>query len=109
MMQFKIFIVCAFSFYSTYDFAFAQNAGNSYMTFDQFFQNYTMINPASNDSTGKFIVKVGDNTLYGLFDGVNRFYFDADYRPGRNTRNSYSRFGALVQRINRGSFIHTTK
>lgn len=87
----------------------AQTGTNISGIFDQFFQNYYMINPASNDSSGKFSVSLGHTALTGLFEGVNRQYFDADFRPGKIDNTSFSRFGLLVVNINDGAFISRSR
>lgn len=46
--------------------------------FDQFFNNYYLVNPANDDSTSSLKIRLGNRSLTGLFSGVNRIYFDAD-------------------------------
>jgi hypothetical protein len=68
-----------------------------------------MVNPASSDSSGKFSVRLGYSFLQGLFEGVNRSYFDADLKPGKGKKISYSRFGIFIQSSNDGGFINRTR
>lgn len=46
--------------------------------FDQFFNDYYLVNPANEDSTASFRLRAGNRSLTGVFQGVNRVYFDAD-------------------------------
>jgi len=87
----------------------SQSAGGSFLTFDQFFQNYAMFNPASEDTSGKFNLRIGNSALYGLFEGVNRRYLDLDFKPGSRKSLSYSKIGALVQTNNDGPFIKRSR
>ncbi|MBO9699044.1 MAG: type IX secretion system membrane protein PorP/SprF [Sporocytophaga sp.] len=87
----------------------SQSAGGSFLTFDQFFQNYAMFNPASEDTSGKFNLRIGNSALYGLFEGVNRRYLDLDFKPGNRKSLSYSKIGALIQTNNDGPFIKRSR
>lgn len=80
--------------------------GNSLSgTFDQYFQNYNLVNPASVDSSDKFSVRLGHVALTGLFEGVNRSYIDADFKPGERSNPSFSRLGIFIISNNDGAFI----
>lgn len=46
--------------------------------FDQFFNNYYLVNPANEDSAASLRLRIGNRSLTGIFAGVNRIYFDAD-------------------------------
>jgi hypothetical protein len=87
----------------------AQTGDITPVVFDQFFQNYYLINPASSDSTGKIQVNIGNRSLIGLFDGVNRLYVDGNVRINHHTAMQYSRLGALVIAYNDGAFINRTR
>lgn len=64
---------------------FAQSGENTPAIYDQFFKNYYLVNPASNTSEETFALRLGNRTLTGLFQGVNRFYADANLTfSGRN-------------------------
>lgn len=88
---------------------FAQSGDNNPIVFDQFFQNYYMINPASHDSTDKFQVAIGNRSLIGLFEGVNRLYVDANIRIMHRSQLQYSRIGLLIIAYNDGAFINRTR
>lgn len=87
----------------------AQTGDIAPVIFDQFFQNYYLINPASSDSTGKVQVSIGNRSLIGLFDGVNRLYIDANVRVNHGSPMQYSRVGASVIAYNDGAFINRTR
>jgi hypothetical protein len=89
--------------------AIGQSTGGSFLTFDQFFQNYALFNPASEDTSGRFALRIGNSALYGLFEGVNRRYFDLDFKPGNRKALSYSKIGILVQSNNDGPFIKRSR
>lgn len=88
--------------------AVAQLKDNSVVEFNQFFQNYTALNPASNDSVGKFQLNLGNRTFTGLFEGVNRVYADASLKIN-HSNTQYSKFGVLINRFNDGEYINRTK
>jgi hypothetical protein len=48
--------------------------------FDQFFNNYYLLNPANADSSYKINIKASDKTVTGLFQGVSKIYLDADLK-----------------------------
>jgi hypothetical protein len=87
----------------------AQTGYESPIVFDQFFQNYNLLNPASEDSTGKAHVRIGNRSLIGLFSGVNRLYVDGDVKIKHRSLNQYSRLGVLIIAYNDGAFISRTK
>ena len=94
------------------DFAFnssAQSGDLNPIVFDQFFKNYYMINPASMDSTGKVQIALGNRSLTGLFEGVNRLYADVNVRLNHSSQAQFSRIGALVITYNDGAFINRTR
>jgi hypothetical protein len=89
--------------------AHAQTGYESPIVFDQFFQNYNLLNPASEDSTGKGHVRIGNRSLIGLFSGVNRLYVDGDVKIKHRSFSQYSKLGLLVIAYNDGAFISRTK
>lgn len=89
--------------------AHAQTGYEAPIVFDQFFQNYNLLNPASSDSSGKAHLRIGNRSLIGLFSGVNRLYVDGDVKIKHRSLNQYSSLGALVIAYNDGAFISRTK
>lgn len=87
----------------------AQSGYESPIVFDQFFQNYYLLNPASSDSSGKGQLIIGNRSLIGLFGGVNRLYFDGNVKIKHRTNNQFSRIGILLIAYNDGAFINRTK
>lgn len=94
------------------DFAFntyAQSGDTNPIVFDQFFKNYYMINPASYDSTDRVQLSIGNRSLIGLFDGVNRLYVDGSIKLRHQRPGQFSRIGILVIAYNDGAFINRTR
>ena len=90
--------------------AHAQSGDDNPIVFDQFFQNYYLLNPASSDSSDKVHVSIGNRSLIGLFEGVNRLYVDVSLRLRHNPANlQFSRIGILVIAYNDGAFIKRTR
>lgn len=88
----------------------AQTGDDNPIVFDQFFQNYYLLNPASSDSSDRVQVSIGNRSLIGLFEGVNRLYVDGSVRLQRNPASSqFSRIGLLVIAYNDGAFIKRTR
>ncbi len=100
---------CTFLLLNTTFNIFAQSGDNNPIVFDQFFQNYYLINPASHDSTDKVQVALGNRSLIGLFEGVNRLYADVNVRIRHRTPSQYSRLGVLIIAYNDGAFINRTR
>jgi len=48
--------------------------------FDQFYNNYYLLNPANSDSSYKVAATVSNRAQTGLFQGVNKTYADLDIR-----------------------------
>lgn len=94
------------------DFAFntyAQSGDTNPIVFDQFFKNYYMINPASYDSTDRLQLSIGNRSLIGLFEGVNRLYVDGNIRIQHQSPSQFSRIGVLIISYNDGAFINRTR
>lgn len=88
----------------------AQTGDDNPIIFDQFFQNYYLLNPASSDSADKVQVSIGNRSLIGLFEGVNRLYVDGSVRLKHNEASAqFSRIGALIIAYNDGAFIKRTR
>ncbi|WP_018344390.1 type IX secretion system membrane protein PorP/SprF [Cytophaga aurantiaca] len=88
----------------------AQTGDDNPIIFDQFFQNYYLLNPASSDSSDRVQVSIGNRSLVGLFEGVNRLYVDGSLRLKHNEASSqFSRIGILVIAYNDGAFIKRTR
>ncbi|MBY0425068.1 MAG: type IX secretion system membrane protein PorP/SprF [Cytophagales bacterium] len=75
--------------------SFAQTGDNSPIVYDQYFKNLYLVNPSSSDFSGKQQVaaSVGNRTLTGLFEGVNRIYADFDFsaKAGSGNKRKVSR------------------
>lgn len=58
--------------------------------YDQFFQNYYLVNPANTD-TSEIIINMGHKSQLGVFRGVRQTYFDANVRiKSKNSNNGHS-------------------
>jgi len=88
---------------------YAQSGDTNPIVFDQFFKNYYMINPASYDSTDRVQLSIGNRSLIGLFEGVNRLYVDGNIRLQHQSPSQFSRIGVLVISYNDGAFINRTR
>jgi len=87
----------------------AQSGDTNPIVFDQFFKNYYMINPASYDTTDRGQLSIGNRSLIGLFEGVNRLYVDGNLRLKHRSASQFSRIGILVIAYNDGAFINRTR
>lgn len=88
----------------------AQSGDDNPIVFDQFFQNYYLLNPASSDSSDRIQVSIGNRSLIGLFEGVNRLYVDGGVRIKHNPASTqFSRIGLLVIAYNDGAFIKRSR
>lgn len=88
---------------------YAQSGDTNPIVFDQFFKNYYMINPASSDSSDRLQLSIGNRSLIGLFEGVNRLYVDGAVRIQHQSPTQFSRIGILVISYNDGAFINRTR
>lgn len=73
--------------------------------FDQFTQNYHLINPGAKDSTYSLNGQMGNKTQTGLFSGLSHFYFDGDVGLQRKSANGFHFFGVQLINSREGSFI----
>jgi type IX secretion system PorP/SprF family membrane protein len=76
--------------------------------FDQFYNNYYLLNPANSDSTYKIAANVSNKTQTGLFQGVNKIYMDVDLRlSGRRDISNF--LGIQVVNNKEGEFINKSR
>ena len=73
--------------------------------FDQYTQNYNLINAGAKDSTVNYIGQLGNKTQTGLFSGLSHFYFDGDIKLHRKTENGFHFIGVQLINSREGSFI----
>jgi type IX secretion system PorP/SprF family membrane protein len=77
-------------------------------SFDQYFNNYYLLNPANTDSSYKVKLRVTDKSQTGLFQGVSKIYFDSDVRI-KSGRGSGHFFGIQAINYREGDFISFSK
>lgn len=65
-------------------------------TFDQFFKNIYLINPAVYDTSQTASFAVGNRTLTGLFEGVSRFYADVNVLIHSRKNRTAHQLGVLA-------------
>lgn len=73
--------------------------------FDQFTQNYNLINPGAKDSTINYIGQLGNKTQIGLFSGLSHLYFDGDIKLQRKAEKSFHFIGVQFINNREGAFI----
>jgi len=72
--------------------------------YDQFFQNYYLINPANTD-TSQIILNMGHKSQLGVFRGVRQTYFDANFRITSNNLNNRHYVGVQLFNNSEGDFF----
>lgn len=72
--------------------------------FDQFFNNYYLLNTANSDSSYKTAVNISNKTQTGLFKGVNKLYMDVDMRIS-SRKGVYHFIGIQAINNKEGEFI----
>lgn len=72
--------------------------------YDQFFQNYYLINPANTD-TSQIILNMGHKSQLGVFRGVRQTYFDANFRIKSNNLNNRHYVGIQLFNNSEGDFF----
>jgi len=72
--------------------------------YDQFFQNYYLINPANTD-TSQIILNMGHKSQIGVFRGVRQTYFDANCRIKSNSLNNRHSLGIQLFNNSEGDFF----
>ena len=77
--------------------------------FDQFFNNYYLLNPANTDTSYKVKINVGDKSETGLLEGVRKIYVDGDLKleTGRKGMNHF--IGVQVVNSKDGDFISRSR
>ncbi len=76
--------------------------------FDQFYNNYYLVNPANADSSYTFSANVGNKAQTGLFQGVSKLYMDLDLRKASG-KNVFHFFGIQAITNKEGDFIHKSR
>ncbi len=72
--------------------------------YDQFFQNYYLINPANTD-TSEIILNMGHKSQIGIFRGVRQTYFDANFRIKSKNPNARQYVGVQLFNNSEGDFF----
>ncbi len=72
--------------------------------YDQFFQNYQLINPANAD-TSDILMHMGHKSQLGVFRGVRQTYFDANFRIGSKQSNYRHFIGMQVFNNSEGDYF----
>lgn len=76
---------------------------------DQFYNNHPLITPAYTDTINKTTFRAGDKSQTGLFKGVNKIYFDADFNNRNRSLRNYSNYGLTVLNNRIGEFINASR
>lgn len=93
------FIFCTLPFVSN-----GQNGSLMPDVYDQFFQNYYLINPANTD-TSQLILHVGHKSQLGVFRGVRQTYFDTNFRIKSKSPNNRHYLGIQLFNNSEGDFF----
>lgn len=72
--------------------------------YDQFFQNYYLINPANTDTSG-IILNMGHKSQLGAFRGIRQTYFDANFRIKSSHFSNRHSFGVQLFNNSEGDFF----
>jgi type IX secretion system PorP/SprF family membrane protein len=91
--------------------SFIVNGQNSTLMpdmYDQFFQNYYLINPANTD-TSEIIVNMGHKSQTGIFHGVRQTYFDANFRIKSSNLNNRHYVGIQLFNNSEGDFFSRSR
>ena len=105
-MKIHFFILLLFFHFNS---VLGQSGDNAPVVYDQFFKNYFLVNPSINNSDNKFDVALGNRTLTGLFEGVNRFYVDANYLFSSKAENRFHSVGLLAMNNKDGEYISRSR
>jgi len=87
----------------------AQSGENAPAIYDQFFNNYYLVNPASHESDEKLAIRLGNRTLTGLFKGVNRFYADGNLTLTSKNENQRHSIGVLAMNNRDGEYFQRNR
>lgn len=77
--------------------------------FDQYFNNYYLLNPANTDTTYKYKAALDNKAQTGLFKGVNKIYFDGDLKLNSENKVVYHFIGVQVINNREGEFISRSR
>lgn len=91
----------------TFSVSFASKAQNGTLVpdvYDQFFQNYYLINPANTD-TSEITINMGHKSQIGVFRGVRQTYFDANFRIKSKKSNTKHYLGIQLFNNSEGDFF----
>jgi type IX secretion system PorP/SprF family membrane protein len=77
--------------------------------FDQFINNYYLLNPANTDTSYKVKIRTGDKSQTGLFKGVNKIYFDADFKAKTGRKEAVHFIGIQAINYKEGDFINLSR
>jgi len=83
---------------------YGQNGSLMPDVYDQFFQNYGLINPANTD-TSYIALNMGHKSQIGIFKGVKQTYFDAIFRIKSNSLNNRHYIGVQFLNNSEGDFF----
>ncbi|MBC7389613.1 MAG: PorP/SprF family type IX secretion system membrane protein [Opitutaceae bacterium] len=92
-----------------YNSVICQSSDNAPVVYDQFFKNYFLVNPAINNADNKLDISLGNRTLTGLFEGVNRFYADGNIVFSPKSENRYHSIGLLAMNNKDGEYISRSR
>jgi type IX secretion system PorP/SprF family membrane protein len=98
----KVFILGVF--FSVSSVLKGQNGALMPDVYDQFFQNYYLINPANTD-TSEIIINMGHKSQLGIFRGVRQTYFDANFRIKSKNPNAGHYVGVQLFNNSEGDFF----
>lgn len=76
--------------------------------FDQFFNNYYLLNPAAIDTSYTFNIRGENRTQTGLFEGISKLYADADFKIRHKEARS-QHIGVQVVNFKEGEFINKSR
>ena len=99
-------LICLVSAFSS---AKAQDGNIVPAHFDQFFNNYYLLNPANEDSASSLRLRVGNRSLTGVFQGVNRIYFDADAGLRTKRKDRFHSIGIQAFNSREGEFFSKSR
>ncbi len=92
------------AFLSVSSFVMGQNGTLMPDVYDQFFQDYYLINPANTD-TSEIILNMGHRAQLGVFSGIRQTYFDANVRIKSNSLNKRHSIGVQLFNNSEGDFF----
>lgn len=105
MSGFRLIIVVIFIFPSIVR---GQSRSEVPDLFDQFFNNYYLLNPAAADTSYKFKIRGENRTQTGLFEGISKLYADADFKI-REKEGRSQFIGLQAVNFKEGDFINRSR